>query len=200
MVEIVGCEAPHVHRNGRVVGNAHPLALLVFIFDGCAVAFNLGALHNRCEIALRVGCTHTTCHSAVVAQRVAYAETHHGIAVAAALGQRTEEFAHHHEAVAVVEIVAVDNAERLLNHILGHEHGVVGAPGFLATFGNTETFGQCINALKNQFGRNMPFIFRQHLLTKLVFKVFANDEHNLAKSCLNGIVNRIIHDGFAVRT
>ena len=46
----------------------------------------------------------------------------------------------------------------------------------------------------------MSLVLRKYFLAKLFLKVFANDEYDFAESGFDGIVNRIIHDGFTVGT
>ena len=54
MFEIVGSEAPHVHRHWRVVFHGHPLAFLVLVTDRTVDTHYLRALHNGGEVALLV--------------------------------------------------------------------------------------------------------------------------------------------------
>ena len=75
---------------------------------------------------------------------------------------------------------------------------MVGAPRLFAAGRHTESFGEGINALETKFHGHMPFILGKYLLPELVFKIFADDEHNLAKARLNGIVDGIVHDCFTV--
>ena len=37
-------------------------------------------------------------------------------------------------------------------------------------------------------------------MRELFFKVFADDEDNFAETGTDGIIDRIVHDGFAIRT
>ena len=99
-----------------------------------------------------------TGHGAVLTQRVAYAEAHHGILVLGTLGQVGQELANDLEGVAVVEVVAVDDAERLLDDVLTHQHGVVRAPRLLAAFGHSEALGQCVECLEAQLALHLTFV------------------------------------------
>ena len=130
IVEIVGRESPYVHRDRRVVGRRHPLVVVVLILHGAVPALYLRALHDGGQVALGVGRADATRYRSVLAERIAHAETHHRIAILAALGELGEILTDDHEGVAVVEVVAVDDAERLLDDVLGHQYGVVGAPRF----------------------------------------------------------------------
>ena len=116
--EVVGGEAPEVHRNGGGVGDRNPLFVFVEVLNRAVVTFDLGAFYHRGEEVLFVDLAHTAAHGATLREGVAYAETYHGIAAGAAFGERREEFAHHLEGVAIVEVVAVEHGEGFFDHVL----------------------------------------------------------------------------------
>ena len=75
---------------------------------------------------------------------------------------------------------------------------MVGSPGFLATFRYAESFGQGIEALETEFAGDMSLVFGEDLCTELLFEVLTDHPYDLTESCLDGIVDTIIHDGLAV--
>ena len=46
----------------------------------------------------------------------------------------------------------------------------------------------------------MAFVFGNNLVAEVLFKIFTDYENELAKTGIDGIVNRIIHDSFAIRS
>lgn len=45
----------------------------------------------------------------------------------------------------------------------------------------------------------MAFVFGNNLVAEILLKIFTNYENELSKTGIDGIVNRIIHDSFAIR-
>ena len=84
-------------------------------------------------MALGVLRADATCHGTILREGVAHAETYHRILVSGTLGEVGQILTDDHEGIAVVEVVAVDDTERLLDDILTHEHRMVRAPGLLTT-------------------------------------------------------------------
>ena len=77
---------------------------------------------------------------------------------------------------------------------------MVGSPRFGTAFGAGEAFGKVIYGLEYQFAGNMAFVFGNNLVAEVLFKIFTDYENELAKTGIDGIVNRIIHDSFAIRS
>ena len=136
--------------------------------------------------------------SSILTQRVTHTETHHCILVAGPLWQVGEIFADNHEGVAVVEVVAVDDAERLLDDVLTHEYGVVCTPRLLTAFGYGEAFGQGVESLEAKFTLHLALVFREDLCAELLLEILADDPYDLAESGLDGVVDTVVHDGLAV--
>ena len=68
IVEIVGCEAPHIHRYRHVLFKGLPFALFVLVADGVALVGltqDLGTLYYIRQMALLVVGTDATGHAAV---------------------------------------------------------------------------------------------------------------------------------------
>ena len=145
-----------------------------------------------------VGGAYAAAYGAAFAQRVAYAEAHHGILARAALRELAEELAHYLERVAAVEVVAVDDGKGFLNDVLAHHHGMVRAPRLFAAFGHSEALGQFVQRLEHHFHRQVVLILADNLLAEIVLKILADDKHQFAETGLDGIVDGIVHNRFAV--
>ena len=200
VLEIVGSEAPHVHADGCVVVNGDPFPVLVLVADGSVDPHDFRSFHDGGEVPLFVFRADAPCHGAVFRERVPHPESYHGIFVGAALGQFGEEFSDDHICVAVVEVVAVDDAERLFDDISRHHDGVVGAPWFDPSLWWCESLGQGVKALEDQFSGDVPLIFAKDFLTELLFEILSDDEDDFSESCFDGIIDGIVHDGFPVRS
>ena len=200
ILEIVGCEAPHVHGNGNVFSaNGHPLALLVLVADFTVDTHDFRALNHVRQVTLVVLAAHATSHGTVLRQCIADAETYHGIVVLRTFGQLAQELADGHKGVTVVEIIAVDHTEGLTDSILTHQHSVVCSPRFHTAFGTLEAFGQIIQCLENQFTRDMSFVLADDFVAEILFKILADHKDQFAETGLNGVIDRIVHNRFAVR-
>ena len=75
MFEVVGCEGPHIHRDGCVVSESGFLVTFDEADDAIFFAQNLGALGDGSEEALFVGLTHATCYGTGFGQGVSDAVT-----------------------------------------------------------------------------------------------------------------------------
>ena len=149
-------------------------------------------------MVLLVDFAYAAAYGTAVREGIAHTEAHHRIASGAAFGERREEFAHDLEGIAIVEIVAVEHSERFLDHILSHHHGVVCTPRLLAFCGAGETFGECIERLEDQFAGNFVLIFSEYDLAEIVFEVFADNKHELTEAGVDGVVDRVVHDGLSL--
>ena len=77
---------------------------------------------------------------------------------------------------------------------------MVCSPWLLTTLWYRESLWKSVKALEYELCWDVTFVFRQYLLTELLFEITTDNENNLTEACLNSIVNRIIHDGFTVWT
>ena len=75
---------------------------------------------------------------------------------------------------------------------------MVGTPGLLSASGNCKSLGQGVYRLETYFSWDVSLVFRQNLIAEILLKILAYYKYNLTKSGLNGIINRIIHDGFTI--
>ena len=75
---------------------------------------------------------------------------------------------------------------------------MVRSPGLGAVRRAGESFGQCIEALEYQFAGNVAFILGEHNAAEVVFEVLADNEYQLAEAGVDGVVDGVVHDGFAV--
>ena len=107
---------------------------------------------------------------------------------------------HHLKGVASIKIIGIDDGERLVYHILGHQNGVVGAPGFLSSFRHFETFRQVVKFLEHIFHINtVAKVFGIYLGFEFLFETMTYHKHHFAKSGAYGVVNGVVHNDFAVR-
>ena len=141
---------------------------------------------------------YTTCHGTILAKRVAAAEAHHGILILATFRKSAEELANLHEGIAAIEVIAVDDAERLFDDVLAHEYSMIGSPWLHASFRNAESLGQCIERLEAEFAGNLTFILGEDLGAELLLEVLADNPDDAAKASLDGVVDAIVHDGFTI--
>ena len=149
-------------------------------------------------MALLVIGADATSHRAILGQGVAHAESDHRILILCPLGQIGQILAYLHEGIATVEIVTVDDTERLTDDILTHEYGMIGTPRLLPTLGNRKACGERIEALEAQLAGNLVLVLGENLLAELLLEVLTDHPYYLAESCLNGIVDTIVHDGLTI--
>ena len=75
---------------------------------------------------------------------------------------------------------------------------MVGAPRFGAFGRANEALGQRVGRLENHLDGDMVAVFGKHLIAEILFEIPADDEHHLAETAADGIVDRVVHDGLAV--
>ena len=158
MLEVIRCEAPNVHGNRSIVAYSNPLALLVLVRYLTVDTHDLGTLYTGSQVLLSILRADAASYGTILTQGVTHTETNHGITVLAALWKFREELADYHEAIAVVEVIAVDYAERLLDDILCHQNCMVCTPWFLTTFWYRESLWEIIQCLEAKLCRNMTLI------------------------------------------
>ena len=151
-------------------------------------------------MALLVLRANATGYSTVLAKSVAYTETYHSILVLGTLRQISQILADNHECIAIIEVVAIDYTEWLLDHVLTHQHSVVGAPRLLTALRYAESLWQCIECLEAELTLYLTLVLSEDLRTELLLEILTDNPYDLAEASLNGIVNTVIHDGLAVRT
>ena len=159
MLEIVRSKAPYVHRNWSIVTYSYPLSFFVLIRYLTINTHNLCTLYTSSQILICILRANTTCNSTIVAQSIAYTETYHCIAILATLWKFRKELADYHKAITIIEIITVDNTERLVDNIFSHQYSMIGTPRLLTAFWYRKAFRKCIQRLKTEFCRNMSFIF-----------------------------------------
>jgi len=118
----------------------------VFIFYSVFCAADAGAFGHASQQPVGIHLTHAARHCPVIAECVFEAVTHHAVFPFGAL-KGAQVVGNHLESVPAIEIVGVDDGKRLMNHVLGHQDGVVCAPGLFASFGHREAFGQFVQLL-----------------------------------------------------
>ena len=87
-----------------------------------------------------------------------------------------------------------------MNDLRTHQDGVIRSPRLRAALGAGETFWERVERLENQLARDMPLVLGNDFLAEVIFEVFADDKDELAEAGVDGVVDGIVHDGFAVRS
>ena len=197
--EVVGCEAEEVHADGGVGGQGVHAAVGVLVLDAVGGAADAGALGHADEQAVGVGFADAAADGAVLAERVLEAVAHHAVASCGAV-EGLEVARHDLEGVAAVEVVGVDDGEGLMDGVLGHEDGVVGAPGLLASFGDGEAGRQLVEFLEDILhGDAVAVVVGIDVLLELLGEGAADDEDHFAEAGADGVVDAVVEDGLAVR-
>ena len=124
---------------------------------------------------------------------------HHGKLGLARL-RLLQEFRHSLEAVLAVEIVGVDDGKRLMDSVFGYQDGMGGAVRFHTLRVDREAFGNGVQLLKYIAGVNLFGIFAEDEFLEILFHASADDKHHAAIAGIDGILNRVVHDGFTVGT
>ena len=207
MCEIIGGEAPHVHRaEGLAVEDDMAFAIggVVAIDDTVRFAGDVQVLDYVGEVHVLVVEADAAGYAAGLAEGVLQLETDDAIGALAVL-VFTEPVAQDAEGILAVIVVAVDDGERLLDDILGHQHGVGGTPGFLALRVEDIALGNLVQFLghEDELQRRAVdafdiLVFGPDGLLHLLTEILADDIDDLAESGLDGIINRIVDDGFSV--
>ena len=198
MAEIVGSKAPHIHRHHRAERKRLFGAVGSLIYQLVALAFNAVTFHHIHQIAFAVNLAEAAAHTAVFAQSVLHHETNHAVAVMLAL-YRAQETGQLLKALLAVEVVSIDNAKRLIYHLLAHHQSVVGAPGFGAVLVHLYALGYLVDCLEHHIHVNMVAVFGQNLLAEIILKVVADYENNLSKACTHSVKHAVIHYCLPVR-
>ena len=144
-----------------------------------------------------LGIAHATCHRTVFRHCIAYSETNHTI-VALAVTRTAEFLGYHLKSIAAIEVVGIDDGKRLIDHTLAHKNRVVRTPR-LCTVGRAgKSFRQSVGRLKHDLHRHMTLIFGNDLFTKILLEILSDDKHYFSESRFNGIIDRVVHDGFSI--
>ena len=107
---------------------------------------------------------------------------------------------HHLEGVATVEVVGVDDGEGLVDHLLGHEDGVVGAPRLLAPRRHAEARRQLVELLVDVLhGDAATVALGVDVGTEGLVEGVTDDEDHLAEAGTDGVLHAVVEDGLAVR-
>lgn len=108
------------------------LAILVLVgYFSIVLSYDFRTLYNSRKVVIFIGRANSAAYTSILTQSVAYAETNHGIFILAALWKLREILANDLKAVAIVEVIAVDDAERLVDDFLSHHYGMVCTPWLL---------------------------------------------------------------------
>ena len=107
---------------------------------------------------LLVVLAYATAHGSALRKGVAHTESHHCILAGGTFGQLAEPLTHNAESVAIVEVIAVEYGERLVDYVLTHKHCVVGSPWFCATLRACEALRKSVDALEYEFAGDVSLI------------------------------------------
>ena len=144
MLEVVGREAPHIHRDRRVLCEYLFLTSLIGESDlPICTACNRGALDDPREESLVIDLADTACYRTAFAERITHTIAYHAVLIRA-VGEATELVGQGCEAMTAVEVIGIDHRKRLVDDLSGHHHSVVRSPRFLTAFGYGEAFGQLV--------------------------------------------------------
>ena len=198
--EEVGREPEEVHRNRRILSQFLVCATVVEDDPAVGHALDLRALDHRREVALRIDAADAARNRTVLRKSPVQVVGDHAIAVFR-IAEFREVLADGLVSLGAVEVVGVDHGERLVNGIGGHHHGMVRAPRLHAAFGNRQPLGEVVQLLKDEIDGDAPAeaVGRKDL-AELLFKRVADDENHLAETGADGVVDRIVDDGFVVGT
>ena len=145
------------------------------------LALDVRALYYIGQAAVVVSLANATANRSVLAQGVAYAIADHAILVLLAFHAH-EELGKHLKTLLAVEVVGIDDSKRLANHILAHQYGVVGAPGFGALGIVGATGRHFVEALEAYFAGHFVGIFGNNNAAEILLKVLADNKNDLSES------------------
>lgn len=198
-LEIIGGESKEIHRDGSIGRERMERAVGVLVFDAIGRAGDRGAFGHADEEAVAVGAADTARDSAIVAERIFEPVADHTISAAGIGREVTEVVGHDHESIASIEIVGIDDSERLVDSLLGHKDGMVGAPRLDAASGDREASGEAVEFLKDIIDSDtVAEMLGIDFCLKFLFERVTDDEDDLAETGADGIVDAIIHNNFAV--
>ena len=199
IVEVVGCEAPEVHRHGSLGIDVCRIAVGIGIGDVMVgIIAQGGALDHVGEFAVAVDGANATAYRTVLGHGVAELEGYHAVASFRPLGQGCELARHDLECVAAIEVVGIYDREGLVDGPGTHEYGVVGTPRLGAAFGHGEAFGEGVDRLEYDLYGHMTLIFAEDFIAEIGLEIVADNKYDFAKAGLQGVVDAIVHDGLAL--
>ncbi len=92
-----------------------------------------------------------------------------------------------------VEIIGVDDNERTVDAVTSGEHGVSGSPGFLSPRSDADARWGIVETLEDVWGGDLV-AHSLDALVELRLEFWSNDEYDLLKPGLAGIVYGVIHE------
>src|SRR5260370_11976677 len=98
-----------------------------------------------------------------------------------------------------VKIVGVDDRKGLANRVGGHQNCVQRAPWLGAAGRDGKSRRKFVEFLKDVFDRDMSFKPCTDGLLELLLNLLTDNEHDLAESGPEGVVDRIVDDSFPAR-
>ncbi len=194
-VEELGGEAPEVHGDAFVTGEGDGVGGVFEVVDALLCAFDAGHLDNVLEGALPVCLGDAAGDVAVFGEGLVEAVADHGEAPFLAFA---EEVGDALEGVGAVEVVGIDGAEWAFDEVARGADGVGGAEGFGAV-GGADVGGREVGAvLECELDVRPALVFAGDVVAEDLFEVFADDEDDVGEAGLEGVVDGVVHEGFAV--
>src|SRR5277367_2095756 len=95
-----------------------------------------------------------------------------------------------------VEVVAIDDGERLLNGVRSHEDCMGCAPGLSTAGRRAESLRKVVNFLEGILDGNVFLTPCGYEFPELLLDLSADHKHNFAKTGPERIIDGIIDDGF----
>ena len=197
MCKIVWRKRPHVHRDRCVLRQRCLAVLFNKTNDTVFFANNLGSFNNLGKKTLFIRFAYTSCYGAGLGERVTNAITDHRILPFCPF-DGTKIVCQYLEGFTSIIVIGIDNCKWLMNHIFAHEYGMIGSPRFLASFGYCKSRRQIVQILKDEFNRDAVRVFENNLIAKVLFEDTTDNKDYLTETCLDGIVDRVVHYGFAI--
>ena len=103
------------------------------------------------------------------------------------------------EALRTVVVIRIDDHEGFVDLAAHRKHCLSCSPGLLSALRNREAFRQIVDFLEGIVGLNDLRDAVADDFLKVFLQILADDEDYLVKARALRIVNRIVHDDFAVR-
>ena len=132
-------------------------------------------------------------HRSKVGERVAQCKSHHRVVGRSGLEMPRQ----HAKALFAVKIVGIDDRKRLVNGARSHQDSVRRPPRFGPAERQGKTRQKAVELLKDVFHRDAIFKARADDSLERLLNLFADYEDKFAKARMEGVVDRVVHDGFS---
>ena len=186
-IQKIWSQAPHVHRNQRIHINSYTVCLCSI----CSLYDVLG-LHNFRQIVLLIHLADTTSHTTIIRQRILQHKASH-----ARLSAIHQILMDGLEAFLAIVIISIDDDKRSLDDLLRYKHSLTGSPRLCPAFWqSSRDIIDILESIVNSYimrrangGNAIADDFFELLLD-----ILADDKYYMIETCLNCIMDGIIHD------